>query len=568
MKDSELQAIKKRYNIVGNCDALNHALDVALQVAPTDLSVLIVGESGVGKEIIPRLIHDQSPRRREKYFAINCGSIPEGTIDSELFGHVKGSFTGAINDSPGYFGAANKGTLFLDEVGELPLSTQARLLRVLETGEYISVGATEVKKTDVRIVAATNVNMARAISEGRFREDLYYRLNSIPIHVPPLRERGNDIVLLFRLFAMQMAEKYKMERVVLDDEAKNVLMKYKWPGNVRQLKNITEQISILSPKRDITAEIMRQFIPENIESTQLTTIGSQKESDHSFESEREILYKILFDLRNNVNELKQELDIVKKKLNINTDMPANINKELPTMPADDAEAVEYFEPQYVTSKTDSNTKQSLNIEKMSKEYLERALERNNGNRKKAADELGISDRTLYRWLRQFGIAIVAMIVMITSFTACQVSYKFNGASIDYTKTKTIQIADFPIRASYVWGPMASIFNNQLKDQFANHTKLIQVKRNGDLKIEGEITRYDQRNKSVSSEGYSSQTELSMTVNVRFTNNTNHAEDFEQQFTATSTYENTQTLNSVQEELVTQMVKEITDQIFNATVANW
>ena len=568
MKDSELQAIKKRYNIVGNCDALNHALDVALQVAPTDLSVLIVGESGVGKEIIPRLIHDQSPRRREKYFAINCGSIPEGTIDSELFGHVKGSFTGAINDSPGYFGAANKGTLFLDEVGELPLSTQARLLRVLETGEYISVGATEVKKTDVRIVAATNVNMARAISEGRFREDLYYRLNSIPIHVPPLRERGNDIVLLFRLFAMQMAEKYKMERVVLDDEAKNVLMKYKWPGNVRQLKNITEQISILSPKRDITAEIMRQFIPENIESTQLTTIGAQKESDHSFESEREILYKILFDLRNNVNELKQELDIVKKKLNINTDMPANINKELPTMPAEDAEAEEYFEPQYVTSKTDSNTKQSLNIEKMSKEYLERALERNNGNRKKAADELGISDRTLYRWLRQFGIAIVAMIVMITSFTACQVSYKFNGASIDYTKTKTIQIADFPIRASYVWGPMASIFNNQLKDQFANHTKLIQVKRNGDLKIEGEITRYDQRNKSVSSEGYSSQTELSMTVNVRFTNNTNHAEDFEQQFTATSTYENTQTLNSVQEELVTQMVKEITDQIFNATVANW
>ena len=568
MKDSELQAIKKRYNIVGNCDALNHALDVALQVAPTDLSVLIVGESGVGKEIIPRLIHDQSPRRREKYFAINCGSIPEGTIDSELFGHVKGSFTGAINDSPGYFGAANKGTLFLDEVGELPLSTQARLLRVLETGEYISVGSTEVKKTDVRIVAATNVNMARAISEGRFREDLYYRLNSIPIHVPPLRERGNDIVLLFRLFAMQMAEKYKMERVVLDDEAKNVLMKYKWPGNVRQLKNITEQISILSPKRDITAEIMRQCIPENIESTQLTTIGSQKESDHSFESEREILYKILFDLRNNVNELKQELDIVKKKLNINTDMPANINKELPTMPAEDAEAEEYFEPQYVTSKTDSNTKQSLNIEKMSKEYLERALERNNGNRKKAADELGISDRTLYRWLRQFGIAIVAMIVMITSFTACQVSYKFNGASIDYTKTKTIQIADFPIRASYVWGPMASIFNNQLKDQFANHTKLIQVKRNGDLKIEGEITRYDQRNKSVSSEGYSSQTELSMTVNVRFTNNTNHAEDFEQQFTATSTYENTQTLNSVQEELVTQMVKEITDQIFNATVANW
>ena len=254
MKDSELQDIKKRYNIVGNCDALNHALDVALQVAPTDLSVLIIGESGVGKEIIPRVIHDRSPRRREKYFAINCGSIPEGTIDSELFGHVKGSFTGAINDSPGYFGAADKGTLFLDEVGELPLSTQARLLRVLETGEYISVGATSVKKTNVRIVAATNVNMTRAISEGKFREDLYYRLNSIPIMMPPLRERGNDIVLLFRLFAMQMAEKYKIERVTLDEDAKDLLLKYKWPGNVRQLKNITEQISILSPSRLVTAD--------------------------------------------------------------------------------------------------------------------------------------------------------------------------------------------------------------------------------------------------------------------------------------------------------------------------
>ena len=237
MRNPELQSIKQRYNIVGNCDGLNRALDVALQVAPTDLSVLIIGESGVGKEIIPRVIHDNSPRRREKYFAINCGSIPEGTIDSELFGHVKGSFTGAINDSPGYFGVANKGTLFLDEVGELPMATQARLLRVLENGEYIPVGATEVRKTDVRIVAATNVNIRQAISEGRFREDLYYRLNQVPVQIPALRERGEDIVLLFRLFAMQMAEKYRMDKVVLTDEAKHLLMRYKWPGNVRQLKN-------------------------------------------------------------------------------------------------------------------------------------------------------------------------------------------------------------------------------------------------------------------------------------------------------------------------------------------
>ena len=583
MRISELQEIKRRYNIVGNCDALNHALDVALQVAPTDLSVLIVGESGVGKEIIPRLIHERSPRRREKYFAINCGSIPEGTIDSELFGHVKGSFTGAIDDSPGYFGAANKGTLFLDEVGELPLATQARLLRVLETGEYISVGATEVRKTDVRIVAATNVNMTKAISEGRFREDLYYRLNSIPIHMPPLRERGEDIVLLFRLFAMQMAEKYKMERIVLDDGAKEILKRYKWPGNVRQLKNLTEQISILSPTREISADVLKQFIPQDTESTQLVKIGNC-ESDHSFENEREILYKILFDLRGNVNELRQEVAMLKKKLNLTADLslrgnelpavtshdtthpkPVIISNEKPQTEFDLAE--EYVDDQQQTS-VDTDPKQSLNIEKMSKHYLERALERNGGNRKKAAEELGISDRTLYRWLRHFGIAVIMALVMVTSFTSCQISYKFNGASIDYSKTKTIQIADFPIRSSYVWGPMASIFNNELKDQFANHTRLIQVKRNGDLKIEGEITRYDQRNKSVSSEGYSSQTELSMTVNVRFTNNVNHTEDFEQQFTATATYENTQTLNAVQEELVTQMVKEITEQIFNATVANW
>ena len=306
MKTSELQDIKLRYNIVGNCEALNNAIDVALKVAPIDLSVLIVGESGVGKDILPRVIHDNSPRRREKYFAINCGAIPEGTIDSELFGHVKGSFTGAINDSLGYFGAANKGTLFLDEVGELPMATQARLLRVLENGEYIPVGATEVHKTDVRVVAATNVNIQKAISEGRFREDLYYRLNQVPVQMPPLRERGEDIVLLFRLFAMQMAEKYRMDKVVLTDEAKRLLMHYKWPGNVRQLKNITEQISILSTDRQITAEILSRFIPQDQETTQLATIHS--EGEHSFENEREILYKILFELRSNVDEHAEEAD--------------------------------------------------------------------------------------------------------------------------------------------------------------------------------------------------------------------------------------------------------------------
>ena len=567
MKSSELQGIKQRYNIVGNCEALNHVLDVALQVAPTDLSVLIIGESGVGKEIIPRVIHDNSPRRREKYFAINCGSIPEGTIDSELFGHVKGSYTGAINDSPGYFGVANKGTLFLDEVGELPLATQARLLRVLETGEYIPVGGTEIRKTDVRIVAATNVNIRLAISEGRFREDLYYRLNSIPIQMPPLRERGEDVVLLFRLFAMQMAEKYKMDRVALTDEAKQMLMRYKWPGNVRQLKNITEQISVLSKERNITPDILAKFIPQDRESTQLAPIPRDG-GDHSFENEREILYKILFELRGNVNDMRREVSALKKQLeevqggsgNVAHNMPAPLNPIDPihtVHPAlEDAIAEEYVEPE--------KEPESLNLSDMGRQMLEKALERNNGNRKKAAQELGISDRTLYRRLKQFGLAFFTMLLLIS----CSVSYKFNQSSIDYTRTKTIQIADFPIRATYVWAPMASMFNNQLKDEFANHTKLIQVKRNGDLKIEGEITRYDQRNKSVSSEGYSAQTELSITINVRFTNNKKHDEDFEKQFTASTTYPTTQSLNSVQDGLVTEMLKDICAQIFNATVAKW
>lgn len=413
MKTNELQAIKQRYSIVGNCEALNHALDVALQVAPTDLSVLIVGESGVGKEIFPRVIHDSSPRRREKYFAINCGSIPEGTIDSELFGHVKGSFTGAVGDSPGYFGAANKGTLFLDEVGELPMATQARLLRVLETGEYIPVGATEVRKTDVRIVAATNVNIRKAISEGRFREDLYYRLNSIPIQMPPLRERGEDIALLFRLFAMQMAEKYRMEKVTLTDEARQMLLRYKWPGNVRQLKNITEQISILCTERTITPALLAQFIPQDQESTQLAPIAHKGEG-HGFEGEREILYKILFELRGNVNDLRRELSQLKKQMEgshgrvgvvagkdaplVQQTAPMEqarffINQQKPQV--EEAVAEEYIEPTPV--------QESLNLSELGRQMIEKALDRNGGNRKKAAAELGISDRTLYRKIKQYGL---------------------------------------------------------------------------------------------------------------------------------------------------------------------
>ena len=412
MNTSELHKIKLRYNIVGNSDELNRALDVALQVAPTDLSVLIIGESGVGKEIIPKVIHDNSPRRREKYFAINCGSIPEGTIDSELFGHEKGSFTGAIGESEGYFGIANKGTIFLDEVGELPIATQARLLRVLETGEYIRVGGQEVRKTNVRIVAATNVNMRKAVSEGRFREDLYYRLNTIPIMMPPLRERGNDILLLFRLFAMQMAEKYKLPKIVLTDDAKTIMLKYKWPGNVRQLKNITEQMSVLSEEREIDAQTLLRFIPQDEETTQLATIAPGQGGTHSYESERELLYKILYELRGNVSDLRRDMNSLRKQLDEARQLngakgfaapqpltpitpisyPAPVEKESEALHhpfTEDAEVEEIHEAE------------TLNLNNLGKQMVEKALERNNGNRKKAAKELGISDRTLYRRIKAY-----------------------------------------------------------------------------------------------------------------------------------------------------------------------
>ncbi len=440
MDNSELQKIKQRYNIVGNSDGLNHALDVALQVAPTDLSVLIIGESGVGKEIIPRVIHDNSPRRREKYFAINCGSIPEGTIDSELFGHEKGSFTGAIGESEGYFGIANKGTIFLDEVGELPIQTQARLLRVLETGEYIRVGGTEIRKTNVRIVAATNVNMRKAVSEGRFREDLYYRLNTIPIQMPPLRERGGDILLLFRLFAMQMAEKYHLPKISLSEDAKQLMLKYKWPGNVRQLKNITEQMSVLSKEREIGLDSLLQFIPKDEESTQLAPIPQQSVGQHSYESEREILYKILYELRGNVSDLRREMNSLRKQLDEarglngaqgfsqsqpidNSIIPANYPIDVtPSRTSDiiqshsemlnshpdlihsrpEAQEVEAEEIKDFDNEELSEN-ESLNLSKLGRQMIEKALERNNGNRKKAADELGISDRTLYRRIKKYGL---------------------------------------------------------------------------------------------------------------------------------------------------------------------
>ena len=403
-----LQDIKNRYNIVGNCAALNRALDIALQVAPTDLSVLIVGESGVGKEIIPRLIHDHSSRRGKNYFAINCGSIPEGTIDSELFGHEKGAFTDAVGESKGYFGVADKGTIFLDEVGELPLTTQARLLRVLENGEYIRVGGQEVRKTDVRVVAATNVNIRKAISEGRFREDLYYRLNTIPIQMPPLRERGEDILKLFRLFAMQIAEKYRLPRITLTKEAQQRMLEYKWPGNVRQLKNITEQMSVLSEKREIDAETVGLFIPKD-DSNTLPALTSSN-SDHSYENERKAIYKILYELQTNVSDLRREMNGLRKQIDDAASITAqaqSLSNHFSAVPATISEnpsSIDHHTVEdAVAEEIADNEPENLNLNDQERQAIIKSLERNNGNRSKTAQELGISSRTLYRKLKLYGL---------------------------------------------------------------------------------------------------------------------------------------------------------------------
>ncbi len=401
---TKIQRIKQRYDIIGNYEGLNRALDVALQVAMTDLSVLITGENGVGKEVFPRLIHDNSARKSKKYFAVNCGSIPEGTIDSELFGHEKGAFTGAIGEREGYFGVANGGTLFLDEVGELPLSTQARLLRVLETGEYIRVGASDVRKTDVRIVAATNVDMAKAISEGKFRQDLYYRLNTIPISIPALRERGEDVYLLFRKFALEMSEKYKMPAIYLTDEAKKVLLSYSWPGNVRQLKNITENMSITSEDREISAGILRRYLPEDPHRGQLVTVSNDN-AGHSFENEREILYQILFDLRRDVSELKR---IVREQQTQGTsNVPAReyryVTAEGSILPPEQPKTEVTEKDKAKELPADEYVEESVTLDDYEREVVKRALERNMGRRKETARALGISERTLYRKIKEYGL---------------------------------------------------------------------------------------------------------------------------------------------------------------------
>ncbi|HUX56805.1 MAG TPA: sigma-54 dependent transcriptional regulator [Bacteroidales bacterium] len=410
----DLQNIKQRFGIIGNYEGLNRAIDIAVQVAPTDLSVLITGESGTGKEIFPQVIHTYSTRKHGPYIAVNCGAIPEGTIDSELFGHEKGSFTGATESRKGYFEVADGGTVFLDEVAELPLSTQVRLLRVLETGEYIRVGSSKVQKTNVRVIAASNVEVPKAIDNGKFREDLFYRLNTVPIRIPALRERGEDIFLLFRKFAVDFAEKYRMPAIRLDSEARNTLLNYSWPGNVRQLKNITEQISIIESEREIIALNLRNYLPDH-GGNKLPAI-IRKGEDKSFSTEREILYKILFDMKNDMNDLKKLVfDLIRQGgkdatfQETNSKVIENLFREAESADNQHQES-ETTSADYSPHKsrndiqdTEEIIEESFSLADKEMEMIKKALEKYNGKRKMAANELGISERTLYRKIKEYGI---------------------------------------------------------------------------------------------------------------------------------------------------------------------
>ncbi|NVK85314.1 MAG: sigma-54-dependent Fis family transcriptional regulator [Cytophagia bacterium] len=422
MSNNEYLSIKQRFGIIGNSPKLNHAIQVAAQVAPTDMTVLITGESGSGKESFSKIIHQLSPRKHGKFIAINCGAIPEGTIDSELFGHEKGSFTGAYESRKGYFEGTNGGTIFLDEIGEMPLQTQARLLRVLENGEFIKVGSSKVQKTDVRVVAATNVNLHEAVDKGKFREDLYYRLSTVPIFVPPLRERGNDIDLLFRKFASDFAEKYRVDSIKLTEDAKSILLRYRFPGNIRQLKNLVEQISALEMDRTISADTLMKYLPQQGSSLPAIYRGGSSENSENL-SERDLLYKVLFDMKKDMNDLKKLVHDLLENGQVDSsvieDNP-NLFRNMEGTPAlpPETKPKDFSEPIFINSRSNEEDDEydyenvhditheedeSLSIEEKEKELIIKALRKNNNKRKYAAQDLGISERTLYRKIKQYEI---------------------------------------------------------------------------------------------------------------------------------------------------------------------
>ena len=412
MDSSKIQSVKQQFGIIGNDPELLRAIDTAMQVAHTDLTVLITGESGVGKEYFPQIIHQNSVRKHAKYFAVNCGAIPEGTIDSELFGHVKGAFTDAVSERKGYFSEADGGTIFLDEVGELPMATQARLLRVLENGEFLRVGSSKVEKTNVRIVCATNVNLPEAISEGRFREDLYYRLNTVPINVPPLRKRGEDVILLFKKFALDFSAKYAMPKIQLSDSAKSAILEYSWPGNIRQLKNVAEQISLLEMQREINGETMKKYLPQQAQMNLPARLATPSTKGKTFESEREILYSVLFDMRRDITELKAQVEELTMGRAHKEEMPLYATAHEISVPSTQIQPTtihispvkENHEPvQRGIIESEEYVEETLSLDDMERMAILRALERHRGKRRESAKELNISERTLYRKIKEYGL---------------------------------------------------------------------------------------------------------------------------------------------------------------------
>ncbi len=409
---SKIQSVKQQFGIIGNDPGLLRAVDTAIQVAHTDLTVLITGESGVGKEYFPQIIHQNSVRKHAKYFAVNCGAIPEGTIDSELFGHVKGAFTDAVSERKGYFSEADGGTIFLDEVGELPMATQARLLRVLENGEFLRVGSSKVEKTNVRIVCATNVNLPEAISEGRFREDLYYRLNTVPINVPPLRKRGDDVIMLFKKFALDFSAKYAVPKIQLSESAKDAILEYSWPGNIRQLKNVAEQISLLEMQREVTGDTMKKYLPQQSQANLPARLASPSTKGKTFESEREILYSVLFDMRRDITELKAQVEELSLGRARKDDVSLYTTAHEISVPSaqlqpttihispvkDEHEAV-----QRGIIESEEYVEETLSLNDMERMAILRALERHRGKRREAAKDLNISERTLYRKIKEYGL---------------------------------------------------------------------------------------------------------------------------------------------------------------------
>lgn len=558
--DEEIRKAKERFSIIGNSPALLAAIGRAVKVAPIDLSVLVTGESGSGKEFFPKIIHAFGARKHKKYIAVNCGAIPEGTIDSELFGHEKGSFTGAISTRKGYFEEADGGTIFLDEVAELPLTTQARLLRVLETGEFLKVGSSQVQKTDIRIVAATNVDLLKAVARGKFREDLYYRLSTVTIDVPNLHDRGDDVVLLARKFASSFAERYMTAPITFAEDAKRAMLLYRWPGNVRQLKNIVEQLALFEAGEEISRRTLIEALP--LDRSGATSLMAPQH-EPSYEAERETLWKLVYQLRAELSDLRARVEGQQKGAIIDSGYPLPTTHSLINYKSS-GEEPDAVEAQEVTDT--ANT-----LEDAEREAVAAALRRNGGDKKKTAEQLNISQRTLYRKIHDLGLQCLLILVTLLTFLplgGCIPSYKLNGSAINYDIYRTIDISDFPIRAALVYPPLQQIFENKLLDTVTRQTRLQEVDGRSDLEMTGEITGYSLSPQAVGTDAYATQTRLTITVRVKYTDTKNPANDIDQSFSAYRQFDSSLMLIDVQDDLCNEICDELVDLIFNATLGNW